>query len=56
MDAKLRKEFNDAYLELGGMGERVLGFCDYRLDAVEYPRGFEVGLLLCIAKKEFTQI
>ncbi|KAE9548777.1 hypothetical protein FO519_008015 [Halicephalobus sp. NKZ332] len=41
MDEKLKAEFNDAYLELGGMGERVLGFCDYRLDAQKYPRGFE---------------
>ncbi|KAH7713744.1 sodium/potassium-transporting ATPase subunit alpha-4 [Aphelenchoides avenae] len=37
MDDKLRKDFNDAYLDLGGMGERVLGFCDYRLDAAQTP-------------------
>ena len=29
-----------AYLELGGMGERVLGFCDYVLPKDDYPRGF----------------
>uniref|UniRef100_A0A7E4V1S5 Sodium/potassium-transporting ATPase subunit alpha n=1 Tax=Panagrellus redivivus TaxID=6233 RepID=A0A7E4V1S5_PANRE len=40
LDEKLRNEFNEAYLELGGMGERVLGFCDYRLDAEKFPRGF----------------
>jgi len=26
-----RDAFNQAYLELGGLGERVLGFCDYIL-------------------------
>jgi len=32
--------FNRAYLELGGLGERVLGFCDLRLPLNEYPRGY----------------
>jgi sodium/potassium-transporting ATPase subunit alpha len=32
--------FNRAYLELGGLGERVLGFCDLRLPVGEFPRGF----------------
>ena len=32
--------FNRAYLELGGLGERVLGFCDLRLPINEFPRGF----------------
>jgi len=32
--------FNRAYLELGGLGERVLGFCDLRLPVNEYPRGY----------------
>merc|ERR1711990_270653 len=35
-----RKKFNDAYMELGGLGERVLGFCDYMLPADKYPSGF----------------
>jgi len=35
-----RAAFNRAYLELGGLGERVLGFCDLRLPAAEFPRGF----------------
>jgi sodium/potassium-transporting ATPase subunit alpha len=26
------------------MGERVLGFCDYRLDANKFPRGFEFNV------------
>merc|ERR1712051_457908 len=26
--------------ELGGLGERVLGFCDYMLDAKKYPNGY----------------
>ena len=32
--------FNDAYMELGGLGERVLGFCDYMLDEEKYPQGY----------------
>jgi sodium/potassium-transporting ATPase subunit alpha len=35
-----RAAFNRSYLELGGLGERVLGFCDLRLPINEYPRGF----------------
>ena len=27
-------------MELSGLGERVLGFCDIRLDAAKYPRGY----------------
>merc|ERR1712215_110105 len=29
-----------AYMELGGLGERVLGFCDTLLDAEKFPKGF----------------
>lgn len=39
LDEDRRKRFEEAYLQLGGMGERVLGFCDYRLDIAKYPRG-----------------
>ena len=31
LTAEWRDAFNEAYLELGGLGERVLGFCDYPL-------------------------
>ncbi|ETN87086.1 Na,H/K antiporter P-type ATPase, alpha subunit [Necator americanus] len=41
LDEKLRSDFNTAYLELGGMGERVLGFCDFLLPADKFPRGFK---------------
>lgn len=40
LDEDLKESFNNAYLELGGLGERVLGFCDYRLPADKYPVGF----------------
>ena len=36
-----KDSFNNAYLELGGLGERVLGFCDFKLDKDKYPKGFE---------------
>ena len=31
LDDEWRESFNNAYMELGGLGERVLGFCDYYL-------------------------
>jgi sodium/potassium-transporting ATPase subunit alpha len=34
-----KDKFNEAYLELGGLGERVLGFCDYKLDKDKFPEG-----------------
>merc|ERR1719515_537226 len=40
MTEEYKTKFNDAYMELGGMGERVLGFCDLRLDAEKFPKGF----------------
>merc|ERR1740124_1124842 len=39
-DSEQRVKFDAAYLELGGMGERVLGFCHSFLDAKEYPKGY----------------
>lgn len=35
-----REAFNNAYLELGGLGERVLGFCDYCLPLDQFPVGY----------------
>merc|ERR1712198_238876 len=32
-----KNAFETAYMELGGLGERVLGFCDYMLPADKYP-------------------
>ncbi|XP_059138718.1 sodium/potassium-transporting ATPase subunit alpha-like [Physella acuta] len=40
LDDNFREAFNSAYLELGGLGERVLGFCDYLLPAAEYPPNY----------------
>lgn len=36
-----KNQFNSAYMHLGGLGERVLGFCDIRLDAKKYPKGYK---------------
>lgn len=41
LDEKMQEAFNVAYLELGGMGERVLGFCHFLLPLEEFPPGFE---------------
>ncbi|XP_050548891.1 sodium/potassium-transporting ATPase subunit alpha isoform X2 [Daktulosphaira vitifoliae] len=40
LDEDMRDAFNNAYLELGGLGERVLGFCDMLLPADRFPKGF----------------
>jgi len=36
-----KERFNEAYMDLGGRGERVLGFCDTLLDAEKFPPGFK---------------
>ncbi|KAG8178711.1 hypothetical protein JTE90_024833 [Oedothorax gibbosus] len=41
LDGGMKEAFNDAYLELGGMGERVIGFCDYKLPQGEYMPGYK---------------
>merc|ERR1712066_308820 len=35
-----KSAFETAYMELGGLGERVLGFCDYMLPEDKYPAGY----------------
>ena len=34
LDDRWKAAFENAYMELGGLGERVLGFCDYVLPKV----------------------
>lgn len=41
IDERLTDQFNEAYLELGGLGERVIGFCDLELPADKFPNGYE---------------
>merc|ERR1719193_800913 len=40
LDQEWKDCFNNAYLELGGLGERVLGFCDLMLPTDKYPDGY----------------
>merc|ERR1711899_80723 len=40
MTEEWRDRFESAYMELGGLGERVLGFCDFMLPEDKYPRGY----------------
>merc|ERR1712123_17284 len=35
-----KNSFETAYMELGGLGERVLGFCDFQHPADKYPKGY----------------
>ena len=37
LDDSWKEAFNAAYLDLGGLGERVLGFCDYLLPPDQFP-------------------
>lgn len=41
LDEEMKEAFNCAYLELGGLGERVIGFCDLKLPADKYPPGYK---------------
>ncbi|MEQ2170782.1 Sodium/potassium-transporting ATPase subunit alpha-3, partial [Goodea atripinnis] len=40
MDDEMKESFQNAYLELGGLGERVLGFCHLFMPEDKYPKGF----------------
>lgn len=40
LDEEMKDAFNTAYLELGGLGERVIGFCDFKLPSDKYPPGY----------------
>jgi len=40
LNNELKEAFNQAYMELGGLGERVLGFCDFYLNKDQFPSGF----------------
>nr|CAH0111942.1 unnamed protein product [Daphnia galeata] len=41
LDNELKDAFNTAYMSLGGLGERVLGFCDFHLPLDQYPKGYK---------------
>jgi sodium/potassium-transporting ATPase subunit alpha len=37
----MKAAFEKAYMDLGGLGERVLGFCDLILPTDKYPKGYQ---------------
>uniref|UniRef100_A0A8C3PW85 Sodium/potassium-transporting ATPase subunit alpha n=1 Tax=Chrysolophus pictus TaxID=9089 RepID=A0A8C3PW85_CHRPC len=41
LDEEMKDSFQNAYLELGGLGERVLGFCHLALPDDQFPEGFQ---------------
>uniref|UniRef100_A0A3P8RJJ7 Sodium/potassium-transporting ATPase subunit alpha n=1 Tax=Amphiprion percula TaxID=161767 RepID=A0A3P8RJJ7_AMPPE len=41
LDEQWKEAFQTAYMDLGGLGERVLGFCHIYLNEKEFPRGFQ---------------
>ena len=44
LDEKWKESYDHAYAELGGMGERVLGFCDFALPEDKFPPGYEFDI------------
>ncbi|XP_051982183.1 sodium/potassium-transporting ATPase subunit alpha-1-like [Xyrauchen texanus] len=40
LDEEIRDSFQNAYVELGGLGERVLGLCHMLLPDDQFPEGF----------------
>ncbi|XP_029375823.1 LOW QUALITY PROTEIN: sodium/potassium-transporting ATPase subunit alpha-1-like [Echeneis naucrates] len=40
LDEEMKDAFQNAYVELGGLGERVLGFCHFHLPDDQFPEGF----------------
>jgi len=40
MTQEWKDSFEEAYMSLGGLGERVLGFCDFVLPEDKYPQGY----------------
>ncbi|XP_069745332.1 sodium/potassium-transporting ATPase subunit alpha [Narcine bancroftii] len=41
LNDEMKESFQNAYLELGGLGERVLGFCHLKLSDSKFPKGFQ---------------
>ncbi|XP_028937232.1 sodium/potassium-transporting ATPase subunit alpha-1 [Ornithorhynchus anatinus] len=41
LDEEMKEAFQNAYMELGGLGERVLGFCHLFLPDDQFPDGFQ---------------
>nr|XP_060612624.1 sodium/potassium-transporting ATPase subunit alpha-2-like [Anolis sagrei ordinatus] len=41
LDKNMTEAFQNAYDELGGLGERVLGFCQFYLPEKQFPRSFQ---------------
>ncbi|XP_053471438.1 sodium/potassium-transporting ATPase subunit alpha-1 [Ictalurus furcatus] len=40
LDDEMKDSFQNAYMKLGGLGERVLGFCHFNLPDDQFPGGF----------------
>uniref|UniRef100_A0A3Q3JGK5 Sodium/potassium-transporting ATPase subunit alpha n=1 Tax=Monopterus albus TaxID=43700 RepID=A0A3Q3JGK5_MONAL len=40
LDEEMKDAFQNTYVELGGLGERVLGFCHFNLPDDQFPEGF----------------
>ncbi|KAJ1112320.1 hypothetical protein NDU88_000588 [Pleurodeles waltl] len=41
LDEEMKDAFQNAYMELGGLGERVLGFCHLALPDEQFPEDFQ---------------
>jgi HAD ATPase, P-type, family IC len=41
LDFEMKTLFNNTYNELGGLGERVIGFCDHKLSSDKYQASYQ---------------
>jgi len=41
MTVERKEDFDQAYMEMNGLGDHVLGFCDFVLDTKKYPEGYQ---------------
>jgi magnesium-transporting ATPase (P-type) len=55
LDDRLKEEFESAYLELGGMGERVLGFCDLTVRLLFSAELSNPAMFLLARQKQIPQ-
>lgn len=40
LDDTMKETFSDAFIDMGSMGETVIGFCDYKLPTQKFPPGY----------------
>lgn len=44
IDENWKKTFREVCMNLGGLGERVMGFCDFKLPIQQFPKGYQFNI------------